>query len=257
MNSAGTSRPKIAILTFCVGGDYTRAMEPGLASKRAYAARHGYAFHYGGADVWDRTRPIPWSKFKFIEKYLDDYDYLFWSDADAIILDQDKLLETQVLPLLPANKDMLWTYDACNHYNNGHMLIRGRSAWMRDFLQRAYAQTDLMYHIWWDNAAMIRLFETQPTDNAKIETCRSHWLFNSYVFGSHDSADDSSTRLYKHGDFLIHFAGVYDMWNIYRMMKYAAVQHAHGAALNTALLDAWRRAPPANQVAADASLLEV
>ena len=61
-------------------------MEPGLASKRAYAEKHGYDFITGGEDVWDRSRPIPWSKFNFIRKYIDAYDYIFWSDADAIIL---------------------------------------------------------------------------------------------------------------------------------------------------------------------------
>lgn len=249
-----SAKPKIAILTFCVGADYTKAMEPGLASKRAYAARHGYAFHTGGDDVWDHSRPIPWSKFNFILKYLDEYDYLFWSDADAIILDQSKPLETQVLPLLPADKDILWTFDACNHYNNGHLLVRGRSVWVRDYFKRCLTCKDLTYHIWWDNAAMISLFEANPSDKARIETCREHWKFNSYVFGPKDSAVDHSTRLYQPGDFLIHFAGVYDAWNIYRMMRYVERQHGKGAPLDTTLLDAWRRSPPINKAVADASL---
>jgi hypothetical protein len=246
--------PRIAILTFCVGADYKKAMEPGLQSKREYAKQHGYAFHEGGDDVWDRTRPIPWSKFKFIEKFLDDYDYLFWSDADAILLNHTLRLEDHVLPLLPADKDLLWSFDACNHYNNGHLLIRGKSAWVRDYFRRAYAQTDLLYHIWWDNAAMIRLFDTNPTDKSKMETCRDHWLFNAYVFGSNNKATSPSDRLYRPGDFLIHFAGVYDPWNIYRMMMYVRGQAAKGAPLDPALLEAWRVSPPSSKSAADASL---
>ena len=229
-------------------------MEPGLESKRVYCERHGYAFHTGGEDVWDRTKPIPWSKFNFILKYLDDYDYLFWSDADAILLNQEQLLETQVIPLLPADKDILWTYDACNHYNNGHLLVRGRSAWVRDYFKRCLEQTDLLYHIWWDNAAMIRLFETNAADKVKMETCREHWMFNSYVFGPNDTANDPETRLYRPGDFLIHFAGVYDPWNIYRMMLYVQAQHKKGAALDTMLLDTWRKSPPANKGAAHTSV---
>jgi hypothetical protein len=252
-----SSKPKIAILTFCVGPDYKKAMEPGLASKRAYAAKHGYAFHTGGEDVWDHSRPIPWSKFNFILKYLDDYDYLFWSDADAILLDQTTPLETQVLPLLPADKDILWTFDACNHYNNGHLLVRGRSAWVRDYFNRCLNCRDLTYHIWWDNAAMIHLFETNPADKARIETCREHWKFNSYVFGPKDSADDPSTRLYRPGDFLIHFAGVYEPWNIYRMMKYVEQQHKKGAPLDTTLLNSWRKSAPFNKEGAESSLLAI
>jgi hypothetical protein len=249
-----SAKPKIAILTFCVGADYKKAMEPGLASKRIYAARHGYDFYTDGEDVWDHSRPISWSKFNFIMKYLDDYDYLFWSDADAIILNHDKSLTDFILPLLPADKDILWTYDACNHYNFGHALIRGRSAWVRDLFKRCLERRELTYHIWWDTAAMIYHYENVPSDRARIETTKEHWLFNSYVFGPKDSADDPTTRLYRPGDFLIHFAGVYDAWNIYRMMRYVERQHARAALLDPALLNAWRKAPPANKAAADESL---
>jgi hypothetical protein len=249
-----STKPRIAILTFCVGADYKKAMEPGLASKRAYATRHGYDLHIGGEDVWDHSRPIPWSKFHFILKYLNDYDYLFWSDADAIILDQATVLETQILPLLPAGKDILWTFDACAHYNNGHLLIRGRSPWVRDYFSRCLERRELTYHIWWDNAAMIYYFENNPADAARIETCRDHWKFNAYVFGPKDTANDPSTRLYRPGDFLIHFAGVYDPWNIYRMMHYVQRCAQKGAPLDTRLLDSWRKSPPANKAQADASL---
>jgi len=252
-----SSKPQIAILTFCVGADYKKAMEPGLASKRAYAAKHGYDFHTGGEEIWDHSRPIPWSKFNYILKYLDDYDYIFWSDADAIILDMNQKLETQILPLLPSNKDILWTYDACNHYNNGHLLVRGRSAWVRDYFNRCLTCRDLTYHIWWDNAAMIHLFETNPADKAKIETCHEHWKFNAYVFGPKDNADDVSTRLYRPGDFLIHFAGVYEAWNIYRMMRYVQHQHSKGASLDTSLLNSWRKSPPPNKESADISLSKI
>lgn len=249
-----TSKPKIAILTFCVGADYKKAMEPGLASKREYAKRHGYDFHEGGDDVWDRTKPIPWSKFNFILKYINDYDFLFWSDADVIILNQELMLETQVLHLLPTEKDLLWTLDACHHFNNGHLLIRGKSAWAADYFRRASQQADLLYHIWWDNAAMIRLYETNATDKAMIETCREHWKFNSYIYGPTDKADDPTTRLYKPGDFLIHFAGVYDPWNIHRLMLYTKHQHDQGRPLNTILLDSWRKDNVKDKSAATTSI---
>jgi hypothetical protein len=252
--AANSEKPKIALLTFCVGADYKKAMEPGLESKRAYCNRHGYDFITDGEDVWDRTRPIPWSKFNFILKYLDKYDFIFWSDADVIILNHDVHIETNLLPLLPSNKDILWTMDACNHYNNGHLLIRGRSPWVRDYFERCYAETDLLYHIWWDNAAMIKLFEAGGEDYKHMQTTNLHWLFNAYVFGPNDSANDPTVRLYEHGDFLVHFAGVYDCWNIYRMMLYIQDKYRKGQALDPHLLDAWRKMPPINKEKANASL---
>ena len=238
----------------CIGADYKKAMEPGLESKRQYAKKHGYDLHIGGEDIWDRTRPISWSKIKFIQKYLNQYDYIFWSDADVIILDQEKRLETQILPLLPPNKDMLWTFDACNHYNGGHLFVRGKSKWLEGFLNRVYSQTDLIHHIWWDTAALIQVYESNAEDKANIETCRDHWMFNSYIFGPNNLATDPSTRLYKPGDFLIHFAGVYDIWNIYRMMKYAKYQHSLSKPFDPTLLDTWRANPPKDRNQADESL---
>ena len=247
--------PRIAIITMVIGADYEKSMEPGLKTKRDYAQKHGYDFHVGGKEVWDRTRPIPWSKFNFILKHLDNYDYLFWSDADVIFLRQDLSLESHILPLLPPNKDLLWSRDACNHTNNGHLLIRGRSQWVREFFKRAYDQTDLIHHIWWDNAAMDRLHQTVPTDMEKMETCNNHWLFNAFIYGPKNTADDTTTRLYKHGDFLVHFAGVYDLWNIYRLMKYVESQANKNLPLDTNLLNLWRSQSPLDKKDADKSLM--
>jgi len=243
--------PRIAILTFCVGADYKRAMKPGLDSKRDYAKRHGYEFITEGCEeCWDKSKPIPWSKFNYILKHINDYDFLFWSDADVIITNPHIRLEDQVLPLLPADKDILWSHDACRHLNNGHLLIRGRSAWVTDYFRRAAQQTDLTYHVWWDNAAMIRLYESNAADRAKMETCEKHWLFNAFIYGPTNSATDSTTRLYEPGDFLIHFAGVYDNNNIHRLMLYARRQATNNKPLDKELLNRWRFTSPKNLVTA-------
>lgn len=41
------NKPRIAIITMIIGADYTKAMEPGLQTKREYAKKHGYDFHVG------------------------------------------------------------------------------------------------------------------------------------------------------------------------------------------------------------------
>jgi hypothetical protein len=243
----------IAILTFCVGADYKKAMEPGMASKRAYAARHGYAFLEGGEEVWDRKKPIPWSKIRFILRYLEDYDYLFWSDADVLLTNPDLRLEDHVLPLLTDGKDMLWCRDACGNLNNGNVLFRGRSAWVRSFLERCYQQEDLTHHIWWDNAAFLRVWEGSQQDRDKVVTLEDPRRFNSYLFSRKDLAGDPTADLYKPGDFLVHFAGVYDPWNIHRFMLY--LQSLDGKVPDTDKLNAWRKQPPINKEDAKSSIL--
>lgn len=197
----------VYILTLAIGADFRKALAPALSSKEAYARRHGYTYIQGGEDFWDRSRPIPWSKVAFVLKVLADApegELVFISDADVLITNPEIRLEDQVVPLLPAQKDLLMTIDACGHLNSGNMLMRN-TAWLRDWWRRVGEQTDLLYHIWWENAAMIRLLETVPTDLAKTETTAEHWRFNAYLQGI------PGQPLWEPGFFLVHFAGVYDL----------------------------------------------
>ena len=79
------------------------------------------------------------------------------------------------------------------------------SAWLRDWWRRVDLQTDLMYHIWWENAAMIRLLETVPEDLARTEITVEHIRFNAYLQGL------PGQSLWSPGCFLVHFAGVYNL----------------------------------------------
>jgi len=247
------NNPRIAIITMIIGADYTKAMEPGLQTKRIYAKKHGYDFHVGGKEVWDRTRPIPWSKLRYILTFIDMYDYLFWSDADVIITNYDLPLTSHILPLLPPGKDLLWTRDVCGNLNSGNMLLRGKSAWLKDFILRTYQQTEFTHHIWWENAAMLHLYNTNPNDAIKIETINDHARFNAYLFGPKNLATDPTARLFQPGDFLLHFAGVADQWNIYRMMRYILYCLKNRIPYNTQLMDSWYGTPIKSKQDADAS----
>lgn len=229
---------KIAIITFVVGNDYKKAMSIGIQSKIEYAKKHGYDFHYGGEDVWDRSRPIPWSKLKYIEKFLDcGYDYLFVSDADVLITNSDVKLES-FLPLMEG-KDLLWTYDICDHFNSGNMLIKSSnesSLWVKSYFEDVWKCEELIHHIWWENAGMIKVFQTNSDHQSHMKTLNESWLINAYVFTAEGKTEDSSRRLWKKGDFLIHFAGVYQPWKIHALMKYVQSCLDKGENINPGLL---------------------
>ena len=177
--------------------------------------KHGYKYIEGGENFWDRERPIPWSKVGFVLDTLSklpDGSLLFLSDADVMITNPGLRLEDVVIPLLPDEKDLLMTIDACGHLNSGNMLMRN-SAWLRDFWRRVGEQTDLLYHIWWENAAIIRLLETVPADLAKTETTAEHWRFNAYLRGL------PGQRLWTPDCLLVHFAGVYDTGKMVQLQK--------------------------------------
>lgn len=212
---------KIAVITFAVGADYKRSMEPGFASKRDWCARHGYDFHCGGDSIWDRTRPISWSKVLYFRQFLDSgYDYLFVSDADVLITNPTLKIEDVILPQL-GEKDLLWTKDECGNLNAGHLFLRcSARTWIHDYFALVWAQEDLLHHIWWENAAMIKIFQDFPEHARHIATCKESWLFNAYLFGPTGLAVDPPRRLWKEGDLLIHFAGVYRGSKINALMKY-------------------------------------
>lgn len=194
------------ILTLAIGADYRKALEKALASKVFYARKHGYTYIQGNEADWDRERPISWSKVPFLLRHLEvmpDGEFVWLSDADVFITNPEVQLETHVQPLLPADKDMLMTFDSCGHVNAGNIFMRN-TPWLREFWKRVYAQTDCIYHIWWENAGILKLMETNLEDRNKIEITKDCRRFNAYLMGLPDAP------LWEPGDFLVHFAGVYD-----------------------------------------------
>jgi hypothetical protein len=196
----------LTILTLAIGVDYRKSLAKALESKREYATKHGYTYIEGNESWWDRTRPIAWSKVPFIMEQLSKLPEgaIVWqSDADVLITNPEYKLEEHVLPLLPANKDMLLIFDACKHVNSGNILMRN-TAWCRDYWRRVNERADCIYHIWWENMAMIKLLEENESDRMKVEISNQHKRFNAYIMGS------DGEPLWEMGDFLVHFAGVYD-----------------------------------------------
>jgi hypothetical protein len=201
--------PKIAILTFVIGADYKRDLAACLQSKRDYAAKHGYTYIEGGEEFWDRDRPIAWSKVPFwlhvLRNSAKDFDYFWISDADVLITNPDLRLEDHVLPLLPTGKSLLWNHDACKNLNSGNMIFRCSDApWLISFFESVWSYTKDIYHIWFENFAMVELWTHSADVRAHIESTKQHWHFNAYCGGR------KGERLWQPGDFLVHFAGVYD-----------------------------------------------
>jgi len=198
---------KLTITTLCIGADYKKALDSCIQTKRDYVARHGYTLIEGDEKFWDRNKPIAWSKIPFLLNVcskLPEGAIIWQSDADVYITNPSLRFEDHVLPLLPANKDMLITLDACGHINSGNIVFRN-TAWARDFWIRVGEQIQFTYHLWWENAAMIYLYQSNKTDYAKIHITREHKKMNAYLRGI------PGEPLWESGDFLVHFAGVYDL----------------------------------------------
>ena len=144
-----------------------------------------------------------------MKKHINDaivsgkYDYIWMSDADVLITNMETRIEDAVLPLFPENKDLLMSFDACHHINSGNIFFRP-CAWAVEWLDRVFQETEFLYHIWWENGAMCSLFEKNESDREHLEVTSKHYRFNAYLMGM------PGERLWEQGDFLVHFAGVYD-----------------------------------------------
>jgi hypothetical protein len=205
---------RICILTLVIGADYKRNLSEALASKRAYAQRHGYTYIELGEEWWNRDRPIAWSKVPAWIHYsglVEQYDYLWLSDADVYITNPGLRLEDHVLSVLGSGKNLLMTLDACGHINSGNMIVR-TGGWAVNFFRRVWAEESCINHIWWENAAIIKV-GAEPSYDAAIDVTLQSWRFNSYVMGL------PGRRLWLPGDFLVHFAGVYDSTLMNTMIK--------------------------------------
>ena len=197
----------IIIATLAIGPDFRKGLRKALDSKKHYAKRHGYVYLEGDEAVWDRSRPIAWSKVAFllsILKRVPEGTLVWLSDADVLITNPDLRLEDHVLPFLPADKDMLLFNDACGHLNSGNILMRN-CKWLRNFWERVDGCSEFTYHIWWENAAIIHLLDSNEGDRVRVEISDDHRRFNAYLQGLPDQP------LWRPGDFLVHFAGVYSI----------------------------------------------
>jgi hypothetical protein len=196
---------RICIVTLAIGPDYRRNLEKALTRKKEYAEKHGYTYIQAQEEWWNRDRPIAWSKVPLwidLCQRGDLYDYIWISDADVYITNMDLKLEDHVIPRLESGKDLLLTFDTCGHINSGNMIVRP-GEWAKDFFRNVWNQEDCINHIWWENAAMVKLLGSDPSYGAKVTLLHDAYIFNAYLMGLPD------TRLWQPGDFLVHFAGVY------------------------------------------------
>ena len=204
---------QLTILTLVIGADYRKKLQRCLESKSEYAAKYGYTYIQGDETYWNRDRPIAWSKVPFVLEQLKKLpeNALVWlSDADVLITNPNLRIEDHVLPHFEKDKDLLMTLDSCGHINSGNIFFRN-TPWIREYWQRVWNDTTYLYHIWWENAAMIHQLETHPGDSEKTQITKDHKRFNAFLRGI------PGEPLWQPNDLLVHFAGVYDPKEIDRL----------------------------------------
>ena len=176
-----------------------------VQSKIDYCEKHGYDFLNIDKNL-DTSRLISWSKTKAAIENLDKYDWIWCTDSDLIIMNDDVSLNN----LVDNNYDIIV---AQNHHTNGEIeintgsiLIRN-SEWNKTFLDRVYDQDQFSMDGWAEQRSMMYLLATDPTVKPHFKLVDFR-LFNS----TYKSWDEYN---YKQGDFVFHLAGCGNLERIY------------------------------------------
>lgn len=86
-----TPKPRIGIITL-YDGNAKLYGELTARQKEAYARHHGYGFHVATA-LPEPGHPASWNRLHVVNEWLPHYDWIFWTDADSLILDPTIRLE--------------------------------------------------------------------------------------------------------------------------------------------------------------------
>lgn len=123
-------------------------------NKQQYAIRHGYGFHCF-RKLLDPSRPGSWNKIPAILSVLADYDYVFWSDADAAILEPHRKLEEFIV----ADAELIFGNDL-RGITCGNFFIRNSHA-SRAFLDRVYDHEPINMIGAWEQETIQQILETE------------------------------------------------------------------------------------------------
>lgn len=184
---------KFAVCTLAIGEEYKLAVEPSQQTKRDYCSLHGYDY-IDDESVYDKSRPIAWSKLLLIKKYLPKYDYVVWIDADAIIMDLTQKLEDKIY--LMDDKDLMVISDFYQ-INSGVIFVKNTPKAL-EFIDTWYNKEEYINVGDWDQAALINMYKNKldNIDNVlKVNTFEVEKYIQVYWFS------------YRPGFFILHLAG--------------------------------------------------
>ena len=191
---------KIAVVTFeCDPGKCRRLSFP---NKRKYCQQHGYTFVSGRKRLLT-DRPASWSKLAYVLRAMPAHDWVFWSDADSLIIATDRRLEELIDP----SYDFIVSMDA-KGLNMGQFLAKSCS-WTKHLLQslidyphkqRQRTPHRVLHQKHWEQRALKLMIATEPW--------RSQFEEHAAVYPYHDPRNFNTWPRHATKDtFLVHYPG--------------------------------------------------
>jgi hypothetical protein len=160
----------------CCGGTglYATMMEVTAATLIPYAYRHRWDLVFTREEL-AAPRPSPWNKVVLVQRLLKEYPVVCWIDADAIVVDGSEDIGAELDDdhdlYIVAHRDG----DPPAEVINSGVFVFRDTEWSRRFLAAVWAQDDLVDHVWWENAAIMRLLGWDLDADPPASTGDTEW----------------------------------------------------------------------------------
>jgi len=189
---------KIAILT-----QYTNNIECyskyTISINNEYAKKHWYDFIVHKWEIENKSKKkfITWDKIDIIKKYLNYYEYIFWIDADAMIMNHDIKIEQFITDknlIICSDNSNSWKTDTLNAWT----FILKNSIYSEQFLNK-------LFEIW-DKECLLDKFPAEQWvivyiyQNNLLNIKDNITVYPETTFNSSNPAH----LLYKEGQFILH-----------------------------------------------------
>lgn len=202
---------KIAIVTL-FDSNYSDLGKIAIPNRAEYAKKHGYDCIYFTETI-DKTRPPQWSKIKAVEYFLNEYEWVWWLDIDALVIDTNKKLES----IIDNKYDIIFTDNKYSVISNGSSFFRNTPLTKR-FLKECYELNrddlrDVDVHTFdHEQKPMRKLYMDDNEYRSKIKLVHER-VCNSFYQTNNQSVLDSypnwnhEDNIYQAGDFVVNFCG--------------------------------------------------
>jgi len=184
-------------------------------SNKSYAKKHDYDWkEYWG--VIDDSRPPAWSKILYILKILEEgHDWVFWIDADAIIMNDSIPLEK----FIDDEYDFILCKDAFS-WNTGAWFVKNSDK-AKELLLYTYSKEKHIDAMFWEQGAFvnaafekgarIKVHPQRDFNSVAKETREFFTAGVSYECGAYKfvlDMEEYDKGMYEDGDFIVHFASI-------------------------------------------------
>lgn len=207
------NNPHIAVLTSSfIYAD--SCMEPSASlaadNKREYAMKHNYAFigrsnEFAQQALRTVKRRTVWGKVDAVQKVLPKYDWIFWMDMDAVIMDQSQTVQGILDNLrnsyeggpreFEKNIDLVIAKPNRDKMINAGVFFLRNTEWAQTFLNKVQETKE-----WFNRGPSYE--QGAMWDTIQLPGFKEHVL----LLDNDDHTFNTFPSLYVPGDFIVHFA---------------------------------------------------